>query len=89
MGTGETVTFVDNVTEIFSGDTTIIFDSSLVELLAPVAPSYTVNETLNPKDDGERYLTMGLVSAEDVGLPPEKPQTLLVGFPTEASWNKT
>jgi len=88
MGTGETVTFVDNVTEIFSGDTTIIFDSSLVELLVSTS-SYTVKETLNPKDDGERYLTIGLVSVEDVGLPPEKPQTLLVGFPTEASWNKT
>jgi hypothetical protein len=75
-----------SVTEIFSGDTVIIFNSSLEELIAPLV---TVNLALNPEKLGERYLTMGLRPVDPVGVPPGKFHVLLVGLPTEASWNKT
>jgi hypothetical protein len=79
------VALLDNETDMFSGDTEIIFVSSLEELIAPLV---TVNLALNPKEEGERYLTIGLLATEPVGVPPGKFHVLLVGLPTEASWYK-
>jgi hypothetical protein len=82
MWTEETVTFVDSVTDMLSGNTTIIFDSSFVELTVALV---TVNLALNPDPEGERYLIIGLRLTDPVGVPPGKFQFLLVGLPTEIS----
>jgi hypothetical protein len=75
-----------NVTEVFSGITTIIFVSSLYVLIAPFV---IVSLALNPILEGERYLTIGLVAVAPVGVPPGKFQILPVGDPKEVSWYKT
>ena len=77
-----TATLLVNVTEVFSGVTTIIFVSSLYTLTAPFV---IVNLALNPLLEGERYLTIGLDAVAPVGVPPGKFQVIPVGDPNEVS----